>query len=74
MLIQLPVSFLSKIQIVPNEPTDCESEYHIIVTNVKKETPIFTRRHGVQVHALREFNERIRGCRSRRAAKRRTKL
>src|ERR1700756_2247702 len=36
MLIQLPFRYRSKIQIVTNETADCESKYHIRVTNVKK--------------------------------------
>src|SRR5579884_1174166 len=40
MLIQLPASRSIKNQIVPSETADCEREYHIRVTNVKKETSI----------------------------------
>ena len=36
----------SRIQIVCNRTTDCESEYHIIVANVKKETPTSKREAG----------------------------
>ncbi len=38
MLIKLPASRSIKNQIVPSETADCEREYHIRVTNVKKET------------------------------------
>jgi hypothetical protein len=47
MLIEC-LCFQSRIQIVRNRITDCESEYHIIVANVKKETANIPTGDGIE--------------------------